>query len=153
MRGIHTVSAVVGKLFFPDADEVGVFTPSKSPAYERDAVDTYLVQVNTSEEEEPFHFAPKVIDTIQDTPGQEAASHMFSHYYRDECGQDLEPFDEDVMMAQRFAWRDAVAHRSLVYPRNQVLLKYLGSLRSAGLDFFRGNPAVGYMILFPVICC
>jgi peptidoglycan/xylan/chitin deacetylase (PgdA/CDA1 family) len=142
-RNIHATWATVGKLFANGRDEVESFRPTLRPAYKREAVDTYRLPLGTSEEEDPLHFAPSLIEKVRQTPGQELACHTFSHYYCDEPGQDFAAFQADLEAAQRIAARDGVQHRSLVFPRNQVLPDYLPALTAAGLDVYRGNPAGG----------
>jgi peptidoglycan/xylan/chitin deacetylase (PgdA/CDA1 family) len=146
-RSVHATWATVGMLFAYGRDDLESFKPAVRPAYEREAVDTYRLPVGGSEEDDPLHFAPSVIEKIRQTPGQELACHTFAHYCCDEPVQDLVVFQADLQAAQGIAARHGVQHRSLVFPRNQVLPDYLPALKTTGFDVYRGNPPGG---LYPL---
>lgn len=139
-RGIHATWATVGMLFARGSADMETFKPVTRPTYERSVVDTYRVQVGTSEETDPLHFAPSLIQQILSTPGQEVACHTFCHYYCDEPGQEVDAFRADLAAAQTIAARDGIKLRSLVFPRNQVLTDYLPAVHEAGIENYRGNP-------------
>lgn len=139
-RGIHATWATVGMLFARGRADLDTFKPDTRPAYERSVLDTYRVPVGASEETDPLHFAPSLIQKIRATPGQEVACHTFCHYYCDEPGQGVDAFRADLAAAQAIAARDTVELRSLVFPRNQVLTDYLPAVREAGIESYRGNP-------------
>lgn len=142
-RGIHATWATVGKLFADGREDLEHFKPVERPAYDRESVDTYRVPLGISERDDPLHFAPSLVGKIRQTPGQELASHTFSHYYCDETGQDVRAFQADLRAAQCIAAREGVQHRSLVFPRNQVVPEYLAVLEGEGVDVYRGNPPGG----------
>lgn len=139
-RGVHATWATVGKLYGRDRDDLQIYKPEKRPAYKNPSVDTYQLPLGDSEEDDPLHFAPSLIEKIHATPGQELACHTFAHYYCDEPGQDADAFRADLEAAKRIAARDGVEHRSLVFPRNQVATDYLPVVEDVGLDVYRGNP-------------
>ncbi len=139
-RGIHATWATVGMLFAHGGADLETFKPAVRPAYARRAVDTYRVPVGVSEETDPLHFAPSLIQQIRATPGQEVGCHTFCHYYCDEPGQEVDAFRADLAAAQAIAARDGVKLRSLVFPRNQVLKDYLVAVQEAGIESYRGNP-------------
>ncbi|MCG5497803.1 polysaccharide deacetylase family protein [Ectothiorhodospira variabilis] len=142
-RKISATWATVGKLFADGAEDLAHFVPTRRPAYHNKAVDTYRLPLGTSEQEDPLHFAPSLVQMIKDTPGQELACHTFSHYYCDEAGQDVDSFQADLEAACTITSREGVQCRSFVFPRNQVLPDYLAVLHTVGLDVYRGNPARG----------
>lgn len=142
-RRIHATWATVGKLMAHSRNDLESFKPEVRPAYEREAVDNYRITVGDSEKDDPLHLAPSLVDKILRTPGQELASHTFSHYFCDEPGQDVVSFAADLAAAQRIAARIGVQHRSLVFPRNQVSPDYLTVLEDAGIVVYRGNPPGG----------
>lgn len=139
-RGIHATWATVGILFARGREDFEAYKPVIRPAYEREAVDTYSVPVGESEEADPIHFAPGLIEQIRSTPGQEVACHTFCHYYCDEPGQGIDAFRADLAAAHAIAARDGVDLRSLVFPRNQVLADYLPAVQEIGMTAYRGNP-------------
>jgi len=139
-RGIHATWATVGMLFAHGASDLEAFKPINRPVYERSSVNTYRVPVGDSEQTDPLHFAPALIEQIRSTPGQEVACHTFSHYYCDEPGQNIEHFRDDLAAAKAIAARDGIDLYSLVFPRNQVLREYLSVVEEARLSSYRGNP-------------
>lgn len=139
-QGIHATWATVGMLFARGREDLEAFKPATRPAYHKAAVDTYRVPIGGSEEADPVHFAPRLLQQIRATPGQEIACHTFCHYYCDEPEQDVGAFKADLAAAQAIASRDNVELKSLVFPRNQVLADYLPVLQEAGLISYRGNP-------------
>jgi|SRR5690348_10521992 len=103
--GINATFATVGFLFFKNKEELLSQLPCKKPAYQNDKLSPYLNWLDlqgTHEEEDPFHFAPELIDQIVES-GQEIGSHTFSHYYCLEKGQTLETFKADLEAAKQIA--------------------------------------------------
>lgn len=147
-RDIHATWATVGMLFASGASELDIFKPSSRPAYCRSSVDTYRVTVGDSEQLDPLHFAPSLIEQIRSAHGQEIATHTFSHYYCDEPGQTLANFRDDLAAAKAIAARDGIDLYSLVFPRNQVSPEYVSVVEKAGLSSYRGNPP-GAMYYLP----
>jgi peptidoglycan/xylan/chitin deacetylase (PgdA/CDA1 family) len=139
--GIHATWATVGFLFFETRDQLLDALPSKLPRYTNRALDPYpaLEQIGRDETEDPFHFAPSLIDQIASTPHQEIGSHTFSHYYCLEPGQDVDSFTADLRAACLIAKKRRVTLSSLVFPRNQFNADYLQACASLGFRSFRGN--------------
>jgi peptidoglycan/xylan/chitin deacetylase (PgdA/CDA1 family) len=135
--------ATVGALFARTRDEFEFFTPQNRPAYQNSALEPYAERVGRSEEDDPFHFAPSLIEEIARTPGQEIASHSFSHYYCLEPGQTFAAFEEDLQSAVAIARNQGHTIRSLVFPRNQANRTYLRALRRHGILAFRGVEDTG----------
>lgn len=138
---IHCTWATVGFLFFESVDELKRSLPEHRPAYANGALDPYRVLdfVGPTADDDPFHFAPRLIRAIHATPFQEVGTHTFSHYYCLEPGQTLEAFRDDVQAAIDVAARSGIQLASLVFPRNQFNDRYLGVLANLGLAAYRGN--------------
>lgn len=139
--GIHATWATVGLLFFGSKGELLANLPSEKPQYGRKHLSPYpgLEQIGDGERDDPFHYAPSLIRRILETPGQELASHTFSHYYCLERGQSESAFREDLLAARNAAERFGVRMESLVLPRNQRNPAYDRTCLDAGFRTFRGN--------------
>jgi peptidoglycan/xylan/chitin deacetylase (PgdA/CDA1 family) len=67
-----------------------------------------------------LHFAPKLVDAIAKSPGQELASHTFGHVYLREPGLTREDAVADTdAMTKLFEERWRLVPRSIVFPRNR----------------------------------
>jgi peptidoglycan/xylan/chitin deacetylase (PgdA/CDA1 family) len=136
--GVHATWATVGLLFAGSRDEAEAFQPRVLPAYKNSSLNPYLEQLGTSEDNDPFHFAPSLIRQIAATPGQEIASHSFSHYYCLEAGQSAESFEADLEGAVAIAASGGYRLRSYVFPRNQANPAYLPLMTRHGIEMYRG---------------
>ncbi|HEX5870095.1 MAG TPA: hypothetical protein VFY65_06760, partial [Longimicrobium sp.] len=85
--------------------------------------------------------APSLVRRIAETPGQELATHTFSHYFCGEAGADPEAFRADLRAALDVAADRGHDLRSIVFPRNQYDARYLRVCAELGIRFYRGNPA------------
>jgi peptidoglycan/xylan/chitin deacetylase (PgdA/CDA1 family) len=124
---IRTTWATVGFLFARDKTQLLDFSPKLIPSYEQKELSYYSIfpTLGNNEEIDPFHFASSLIKSIINTPGQELASHTFSHYYCNEPGQTPEQFDADLKSAQAIAKENfGIILQSLVFPRNQLNKDY-----------------------------
>jgi peptidoglycan/xylan/chitin deacetylase (PgdA/CDA1 family) len=137
--GIRATWAVVGFLLTESGDDLLSLSPSLKPEYEDSALDPYGEPVGSSEDRDPLHLAASLVRLIASTPGQEVASHTFSHYYALERGQDVAAFREDLVSARRVFARESIASESLVFPRNQVNTDYLATARELGFIAYRGQ--------------
>jgi len=142
--GISATWATVGFLFAASAEERREFEPSIRPRYYNPALDAYQEPVGKSEQEDPLHFAPSLIEQIRRSPHQEIATHTFSHYYCLETGQTLESFEADLKSAMAIAAHRGIHPRSIVFPRNQVNPDYARALLDSGITCYRG-PELGWM--------
>ena len=140
-HGIHATWATVGFLFFSGRDELLENLPTILPEYTREDLSPYphIARTGNSEEEDPLHYAPSLIEQIAVTPGQEVATHTFSHYYCLEEGQTAAAFSADLRAAQQIAARQGIELRSLVFPRNQFNEEYLSICAKHGIIAYRGN--------------
>jgi peptidoglycan/xylan/chitin deacetylase (PgdA/CDA1 family) len=138
--------AVVGMLFARGREELDALSPEVRPAYVNPRRSPYGVSVGEDEGSDPFHFAPSLIRQIADVPGQEIATHTFSHYYCLEEGQGKDAFEADLKSAIRAGCNLGIRPRSIVFPRNQVNRNYLDILADYGITSYRGvTPTWPYM--------
>jgi hypothetical protein len=132
-------------LFHDSAASLLQNMPKNKPSYVNDSLSTYNYIDNNplgnSELEDPFHFAPSLIQLILSTPNQELASHTFSHYYCNEVGQTATQFREDLKAAQQAAQNFGTVLTSLVFPRNQFREEYLKICFEEGISSVRSNPS------------
>lgn len=143
-HGIHATWAAVGMLLFDDRATLlaALPDPAERPAYRRPGLSAYagLDALGTNEASDPFHFGLSLARRIAATPGQEIATHTFSHYYCLEPGQTEAQFRADLAAARRAAARVGLPSPvSLVFPRNQCQPAYLAACRDAGIRAWRGN--------------
>ena len=99
-----------------------------------------IARSGPSEAEDPYHYAPSLVRRVAQTPGQEIATHTFSHFYCLERGPTIDDFERDLEVARRVAARHAIELRSIVFPRNQYTRAHLRACQRQGLVAFRGNP-------------
>ncbi len=144
--GVHCTWATVGLLFFDRKAELMEYLPEPLPRYANPAFSPYprIGQIGPNERQDPYHYGLSLIEQIRDCPGQEIATHTFSHYYclepgETEDGQNVETFRADMLAARRAAERLGITPRSLVFPRNQYRADYLEACRDCGIEVVRGN--------------
>jgi peptidoglycan/xylan/chitin deacetylase (PgdA/CDA1 family) len=138
---INATFATVGFLFFKNRQELEEGLPIEKPSYTNPKIspyDNHFIEVGKDESDDPFHFAPSLIELIR-TSGQEIACHTFCHYYCLETGQTVEAFAEDLKAAKKIAEKRGIELKSLVFPRNQFNEKYLQVCKDEGFTSFRGN--------------
>ncbi|MDN5697604.1 MAG: hypothetical protein L0G70_06455 [Rubrobacter sp.] len=131
--------ATVGFLFAGSRDEIERYSPQVRPEYLDASLDAYRQRIGRSESDDPLHYAPSLIEQIRRCPGQEMATHTFSHYYCLEPGQDRDSFRADIESACALAADKGFALESIVFPRNQCNPDYEDILRESGIRCYRGN--------------
>lgn len=138
---IHVTWATVGMLFFDSKEQLIQYLPREKPTYENPSFSPYgkLDKIGNNEGEDPFHFGASIIKKISTYPGQEIATHTFSHYYCLEKGQTAEEFEADIKMAVKVAQENNHSVKSIVFPRNQLNNKYLSICKRHGIQSYRGN--------------
>lgn len=136
---IHATWATVGLLFARSRLEARAFTPDPKPTYLESALNAFDEQIGKDERDDPFHFAPSLISEIASRPGQEIASHSFSHYCCMERGQTGEQFEADLRSAAAIAANSGHTLRSYVFARNQVNPAYLPLLEHNGISCYRST--------------
>jgi hypothetical protein len=141
---VHVTWATVGMLFHKTREELLNNAPTHKPTYTEQKLSAYhYIQsqgIGNNEQDDPFHFAPSLIEKIIATPHQELASHTFAHFYCNEAGQTLEQFRDDLKAAQRVAHQHGKQLKSLVFPRNQFNDQYLKVCYEEGITSVRSNP-------------
>lgn len=137
--------ATVGMLFNKDWAEWSQSFPDELPAYDKMELCAYdFGRSIASQENRDMCFAPDLIRQIIDTPGQELATHTYSHYYCSEKGQTPQAFRADLQMAILKAKDLGVELKSLVFPRNQLNEDYLRICGELGITSVRSNPENWY---------
>lgn len=136
---IHATWAIVGFLFCNSRDQLLASLPDIKPDYVNKNLSPYeyIKYIGESEEDDPFHFAPTLVEQIRACPNQEIASHTFSHYYALEEGQDMNSFNADLKAAIDIAQQYDVNCESLVFPRNQINPEYIPICRNLGIRAYR----------------
>ena len=115
------------------------YLPANLPDYKNPNLSPYEY-INQNELESNYHFADASIQKIINTPNQELASHTMSHYYCLEKGQTCNSFEQDLkenINVFKSKYRKDIV--SIVFPRNQVNLKYKDILIENGVNIYRGN--------------
>lgn len=140
-HGISATWATVGFLLADSAAEAARFAPAVRPTYDDPALSAYVEPIGSDEEADPLHLAWSLVEAVAATPGQEVATHTFSHYYCLEPGQDEAGFRSDLAAAVAIARHRGLALSSIVLPRNQWNPDYAGTVRDAGLVAYRGVQA------------
>ena len=139
--GIHATWAAVGFLFGENYQEISRFFPEEDqrPTYANPALDAYaeFAKIGENEQEAPCFYAPSLLRRIAATPGQEIASHTFSHYYCREKGQTVEQFRADLRAAKAVAQAHGYDVTSVILPRNQCEPEYTQVLRECVFNAYR----------------
>lgn len=142
--GVHATWATVGLLFFADRRELLSGLPSLKPGYADPTLSPYSEiesgSIGEGEADDPYFFAPTLIEHIRQTPGQAIGSHTFSHFYCMEKGQTVDEFYSDLQAAVAAAEQRGISLQSLVLPRNQLRRQYMRRLPELGFKTYRGNP-------------
>ena len=136
--------ATVGFLFANCREELIHHFPHIRPAYNNEALNPYTELLGEREEDDPLHYAPSLVSMIKVRQRQEIGTHTFSHYYCLETGQTEESFLADLKSAVCIAAKRGVDLKSIVFPRNQVNVRYLSCLKEVGITSYRG-PEQGWM--------
>ncbi|MEO7263910.1 MAG: polysaccharide deacetylase family protein, partial [Ferruginibacter sp.] len=140
---IHATFSTVGLLFFSSRKEMLENLPSRLPQYVNKRLSPYgsYMHENVGEDfkQDLFHFAPHLLQMIQEAPEQEIGTHTFSHYYCLEMGQSIDDFREDIRMAIKIAAKEGIKITSIVFPRNQFNAAYLGVCKDLGIIAYRNN--------------
>tara|TARA_Y100001934_G_C12369809_1_gene785641 strand:- start:1591 stop:2577 length:987 start_codon:yes stop_codon:yes gene_type:complete len=136
---IHATWATVGFLFFKSSDDLKENIPDVLPNYNNEKISPYKYINEAINLDSKYHFAPKIIDLINNCSGQEIGSHSFSHYYCIEEGQSVSEFENDMLSSVEIAKKKGIHIKSFVFPRNQYRIDYLSTLSKLGIECFRGN--------------
>ncbi len=142
--GVRATWAMVGFLFCHCRDEILENLPPRLPTYQNTRRSNYarLATIGETEADDPYHYAPSLIEQIAECPGQEVASRSFANFNCYDPGQDEEDFAADLQAAICVARRRGIMLRSFVFPHNRVRHDYLETCRRAGITAYRGRPRV-----------
>jgi peptidoglycan/xylan/chitin deacetylase (PgdA/CDA1 family) len=140
---VHVTWATVGALFAKDQQEFEALKPAVEPEYAVEKYNAYrYVRMNGMPQEYNWaHFAPESVAAILKYPGQELATHTFSHYYCLEQQKEQDAFNADLQAAVKAAAKYNAKMISLVFPRNQFNPGYLRVCYANGIKTVRSNPA------------
>jgi peptidoglycan/xylan/chitin deacetylase (PgdA/CDA1 family) len=137
-RGIRATWATVGLLMASTAEEAARFRPPRRAPYRDARLDPYAEPLGPDEAADPTHLAGDLVGELAAVPGQEIASHTFSHFYCLEEGPGPEDLAADLVAARAIAAARGLRVRSLVLPRNQWRPDLAPVVRAAGFDCYRG---------------
>lgn len=146
--GIRATWATVGLLFARSRREMLDFAPARRPKYENNKLSPYpaieACKIGDDENSDPLHFGSSLIEKIANTPGQEIATHTYSHFYCLEAGADQIAFSADLEAAVAIASHYGHRLDSIVFPRNQTTQDAIDLSADRGVACFRGG-ANGWM--------
>lgn len=137
--GVAATWATVGLLFADSRDQMERHVPRVKPGYLDKALYPYDEGIGLSEDDDPLHYAPSLIESIRQCSRQEIGTHTFSHYYCLEPGQNKSSFVSDLQSAISMAREKDIELRSIVFPRNQYNQEYREALYQNGIVCYRGN--------------
>ena len=137
---VRATWATVGMVMCRDFNQWADITPRVAPGYLRSECSTYTL-AELARTHPGLFFSRSTVSNIVDTPGQELATHTYSHFYCNEQGASPEQFAADLECANILAKEVGIRYKSIVFPRNQVNPEYLATLREFGINVYRGNPA------------
>lgn len=135
---VNATWATVGMLMCRDFEQWRALRPDIMPAYRNPALSAYR-HADMARSHPRLFFGRPLVQRILETPGQELASHTYSHYLCNEEGAAPDQFAADMRLAAEVAGELGVRLQSLVLPRNQVHADYLDTLDKSGIEVFRGN--------------
>lgn len=139
-RGIHATWASVGMLMAENERVLRTHLPHTLPAYTKPELSSYTHIAEKDSLPEQYYFAPYAIKKIARTPGQEIASHTFSHFYTKEAQQNFAAaFAADCKAMGDLASQYNVSLSSIVFPRNQWTEEALEILKKYDIQNFRGT--------------
>jgi peptidoglycan/xylan/chitin deacetylase (PgdA/CDA1 family) len=150
---VYATWATVGLLFNESDEDYESYKPAHTPSYVDEALNAFDIEIGKNEDEDKLHFAHSLIQQILDSPGQELASHSYSHYHCLAAGQTAQEFQLDIQSAVAIA-KDKfdVDLRSFVFPKNQVNSEYLDVLRQNSFSIFRGEAPSTFKWVFGERC-
>jgi peptidoglycan/xylan/chitin deacetylase (PgdA/CDA1 family) len=137
--GIAATWATVGMVMCRDHAQWRQIRPSVLPGYFGRKICAYSLE-EVARDHPRLFFARSLVQHVLETPGQEVASHTFSHFLCAEEDATLDQFAADLVCARAIASEMGVEYRSLVFPRNQIRKPFVGILPNVGINVYRGNP-------------
>lgn len=137
---VHATWAIVGLLFNKSFSQATSQLPAELPTYNNPELNPFRHLNDDARPPEDICFAPKLVQSILQTPHQELASHTYSHFFCLEPGQTASQFEADLIMAKSKLQEVGQDMRTLVFPVNQLNPDYLPVLQKLGIASYRGNP-------------
>ena len=144
---VKATFATVGFLFAKDKNELEKYAPELKPSYSDKNLSPYgepMKIVKDKNEQDPYHYAPQLIQLLLKDNVHEVGSHTFSHYYCLEEGQNAEDFSRDVDSAIAISSTYGNKLESIVFPRNQVNESYLKICMERGISSYRGTEKIWF---------
>lgn len=139
---INATWATVGMLMAENWEEWNQFAPEEKPDFHKEKYSAYVWGNQSKRTSAIGMFAPDQVKMIASLPGQELASHTFSHFYTGEKGSSLEAFKSDLFSAKNIARsKFGLELESLVFPRNQYHSQVLEIAAKSGFKAARTNPS------------
>jgi peptidoglycan/xylan/chitin deacetylase (PgdA/CDA1 family) len=135
---INVTWATVGMVMCRDYEQWRQIRPPELPSYKNKRLSTYNYGF-LAEDYPDLFFARPLVEQILETPGQELASHTYSHYFCNEEGASASQFMADMKCAVEMSSEVGTECSSIVLPRNQIMDDYVSLLPSLGIDVYRGN--------------
>ena len=86
----------------------------------------------------PKYFDPAFVKKISETPGQELATHTFSHFYLDEHSDRYQKLDDEIKASKTIFNKFNNQVNSIVMPKNQCDNEMLNILAKNQIYIFRG---------------
>ncbi|WP_190808449.1 polysaccharide deacetylase family protein [Flagellimonas sp. S3867] len=146
--GVKATFATVGFLFAKTKNELEKFSPEEKPKYKDANLSPYgddaMRLVKEKNEQDPYHYAPKLIENLLNDGVHEVGSHTFSHYYCLEEGQNVGDFKRDIESALAISSEYGNNIKSIVFPRNQVNNAYLKVCAEKGISSYRGTERIWF---------
>jgi len=139
---IQATWATVGLILAKNKAQLLEHIPAVLPDYRDSALSPYediYKRIGNDEKDDPWHYGGSLVEQIRDTPGQEIASHTFSHFYCLEEGQSLEAFKADLAASISIANIANINIESIVFPRNQMTKEHIDCCYEQGLKSYRGS--------------
>ena len=138
-REISATWAIIGLLFAESKAMLNAYEPKHKPVYRNESFNPYGVPIGNNEIDDPIHFASSLIKRIQSLPGQEIATHTFSHFLCRENGATIEAFLDDLDAAIKIARTYNIQFNTIVFPKNQLIKEFISVLPDKGISVYRGS--------------
>ncbi|MGC9316407.1 MAG: polysaccharide deacetylase family protein [Armatimonadota bacterium] len=140
-RDVHATWGTVGALALQDWDELRANLPKVRSDFKGPDLCPYqyIRQVEGGDGEKQLHFAPDLVRSIVNAPGQELATHTFLHYHCTEPGHTTAAFEADLVASLHVLGRIGPRPQSIIFPKNQVAEDCLRVCADHGIVAYRGN--------------
>ena len=135
---VEAIWATVGLLFCKDYDDYEKFMPDTVPKYKNSKLNAFYFKPGKNEKEDKLHYANSLIKLIKETPGQEIASHSYSHFVADDPFQTKKNFDDDCKASKKIAKElFNIDLKTYVFAKNRINQNYFSTLHKYGFTRIR----------------